>query len=72
MAKWKRVALARHEILIVEAGDLKVTVRGTGQASVELVEAPGEVPAWRKPRLSDTDDIGAEEMEAPDPGATRD
>jgi hypothetical protein len=72
MARWRRVALARHEVLIVEAGDLEVTVRGTGQATVDLVEAPGEVPAWRKPPLTATDEIGAEEMDAPDPGARRD
>lgn len=72
MAKWRRVALARHEILIVEAGDLKVTVRGAGQVTIEPVEAPGEVPAWRKPRLVDTEEIGAEDVEAPDPDAARD
>ncbi len=52
MATWHRVQLRKHEILVVEAGNFKITIRGSGEARIEPADH-GEQPEWRKPPRSE-------------------
>ena len=51
MANWRRVQLARNEVLVVEAGGIQVTVYGNGEARIGHL-AEGELPEWRRPPLA--------------------
>ncbi len=51
MAEWQRVRLARRQVLVVEAGDIKVTIHGEGRVQVAPADSHLQ-PHWRQPPLA--------------------
>ncbi len=67
MAEWHRVRLERRQVLVVEAGDIEVTVYGEGRVRVASADAHLQ-PSWRKPPLARLTRLSRDEAEALDTG----